>query len=345
MSNIEWTGKTWNPVIGCRRVSEGCRNCYAEQMAGRIVAMGGAAGERYAEVVKGSGPAGRWNGRAVLVPSKLDEPLRRRRPTTWFVNSMSDLFHEDLTNEEIAAVFGVMAATPRHTYQVLTKRPERMARWFGWLDDMATRVGRMFAADDRGRRRGHVLASEALRHGVPGVGATDADVWPLPHVWIGVSVEDQATADERIQYLLDTPAAVRFVSAEPLLGPVDLRNLPSGQLGTRILDALTAGSRSETPWHLSWVIVGGESGPGARPCDVAWIRGIVEQCSGAGVACFVKQLGMQPVDAFWQLGGGWPMGTRGYADGRVKLRHRKGSDMDEWPDDLRVRQMPDEVMA
>jgi len=327
MSNIEWTGETWNPVIGCRRVSEGCRNCYAEVMAGRIALMGGPAGERYSKVVK---PGTRqWNGEAIFVPSALDKPLRWRKPRRIFVNSMSDLFHEDVTNEQIAAVFGAMAACPQHTFQVLTKRPERMVEWFEWVGG----TGRWFVDTQQ--------------------------PWPLPNVWLGVSVEDQPTADERIPLLLQTPAAVRFVSAEPLLGPVDLRGLPFGPLGSRILDALTAGCKSDTPWHLNWVIVGGESGPGARACDIGWVRSIVEQCRGADVACFVKQLGGHPVAEVARCavcGDDVPY-TSGFADrdhghgvlarntewgvSRITLRDRKGGNPDEWPTGLRVREFPE----
>src|SRR5690606_22560010 len=178
MTTIEWTQGTWNPVSGCTRVSPGCDNCYAMRQAHRF--SGNCQPyEGLTTIRRGKVD---WTGSVRFVPEMLEVPLQRK-PTTWFVNSMSDLFHESLTNEQIASAFGGMAATPQHTYQILTKRPKRMREWFGWLD---------------GRR-------------------------PLHNVWLGVSCEDQARADERIPHLLSTPAAVRFVSAEPLLGPIALR--------------------------------------------------------------------------------------------------------------------------
>lgn len=331
MSKIEWTDETWNPSIGCRRVSEGCRNCYAEQMAARIVNMQHGAGREspYEDVTlldTNGNTLPRWNGRAVFLPDRLDQPLRWRKPRRVFVNSMSDLFHEDLTFEQIAAVFGVMAACPRHTFQVLTKRPERAVEFFEWLDNAAARLRHPFSLDPHAWRRGHSMSACALKHGAQ---APVCEDWPLPNVWLGVSCEDQATADDRIPVLLRCPAAVRFVSAEPLLAPIDLtrvdeRLLQNGEVN-QVWDVLrgrlgfwgNARHEQDTP-SLDWVIVGGESGPGARPCDVSWIRSIVGQCRKTGVAVFVKQLGTRP-----------------------ELKDRKGGDPDEWPGGLCVREWPD----
>ena len=277
MTTIEWTERTWNPARGCSRVSPGCDHCYAMRQAHRFSGPG----QPYEGLTTIRRGRVDWTGRARFVPEQLQQPLRVRRPTAFFVNSMSDLFHESLTNEQVAAVFGVMAATPQHTYQILTKRPKRMREWFGWLD---------------GRR-------------------------PLPNVWLGVSCDDQARADERIPHLLSTPAAVRFVSAEPLLGPIALRAWMPRHAVTETDDCApwcsACGPTGPLP-RIDWVIVGGESGPGARPCDVDWIRSIVRQCREAGTACFVKQLGS-----------------------RLGLRDPKGGDPSEWPEDLRVRETPE----
>ncbi len=196
MSKIEWTGKTWNPTTGCTKVSAGCKNCYAETMHARLTRMGQ---EKYSEPFE----------TVRFHPDSLDVPLRRKKPTTWFVNSMSDLFHKDVTNEQIAAVFGVMAACPQHAFQVLTKRAARLPEWFAWIESRShSASGPSFDVADFARKE-------------TGLDPAVHAPWPLPHVWIGVSVEDQKTADERLPYLRQTPATVRFVSYEPALGPVD----------------------------------------------------------------------------------------------------------------------------
>ena len=203
-TGIEWTDATWNPTRGCRRVSPGCEHCYAETMAVRFDKPG----------LWGDGLTsnGRWNGRVVTVPAKLGDPLRWRKPRRIFVNSTSDLFHEDVPNEYIAAVFGVMAACPQHTFQILTKRAERMDVWWEWYDAQpCTGAGR--AIECAGK---HVRWSKLLPGFVP-----ESRPWPLPNVWLGVSAEDQQRADERIPHLLNCPAAVHWVSYEPALSAVD----------------------------------------------------------------------------------------------------------------------------
>jgi protein gp37 len=313
MTKIEWTrgddgamGKTWNPVRGCSVVSPGCTHCYAMKQAARFPA--------YRGLTKPSKGGPVWTGEVRLVPEKLGEPLRWRKPRRVFVNSMSDLFHEGVPDEFIAEVFGVMALADRHTFQILTKRPERMRRWI----------------------EEHTCANNPR-------------FWPLPNVWLGVSCEDQVRADERIPLLLDTPAAVRFVSYEPALGPLQLD--PSWIGGYPSSDEWARTGPKEP--RLSWLIVGGESGPSARPCDVSWVRSIVAQCRAAGVACFVKQLGARPYETFppgykdAQLSReGWTLVE--YADGSQPPRwsrfprysDRKGGDPAEWPEDLRVREWP-----
>jgi protein gp37 len=313
---IEWTDSTWNPVRGCSRVSAGCENCYAERVAARFSGEG-APYEGLARIGK-NGP--RWTGKVRMVPGHLADPLRWKRGRKVFVNSMSDLFHEALTNDQIAVVFGVMAATPQHTFQVLTKRAERMRDWFQWIS-VAAKPGAWCAN----------IANKVI----PGLRQRgDFDEWPLHNVWLGVSAEDQATANERIPLLLETPAAVRFVSYEPALGPLDLFGTPEdpgvGFAKKSVHSADGPHGPSEHDVELTpvdWVIVGGESGHGARPFDLAWARSIVEQCKAAGAACFFKQAGARPFEG--------DEGQR--CDGEphewawLKLRDRKGGDLSELP--------------
>lgn len=338
-TKIEWCDRTWNPVRGCSRISEGCRNCYAERVAARFsgtfstedvtLDTRDAPGKSRSAPFRGfaemrDGKA-RWTGKVELVPDALDAPLRWRNPARIFVNSMSDLFHESLSNEDIAAVFGVMAAAPQHTFLVLTKRAERMRTWFRWLSDFDT------VLPAKEVRTVTLAAAKRLREPFgphAGPGARGEIAWPLPNVWLGVSVEDQAIADERIPHLLATPAAVRFVSYEPALGPVDFRKaLPHHPDCSDCFSGRT---------NLDWLIVGGESGPGARPFDVSWARSAVEQCKAAGVPVFVKQLGARPVLATPPSGAP----DDGGDVVELRLRDRKGGDPDEWPEDLRVREWP-----
>jgi protein gp37 len=233
-SKIEWTKRTWNPVLGCSIISPGCHNCYAMVMARRLKAMALAdlaAGKEpgrkrhYIDVI---GPDGRWNGKLVLVPEALSDPLEWKTPQLIFVNSMSDLFHENLSTEDIRKVCEVMAKADRHTYQVLTKRADR-------LYDLLWGPLREFAE--------------------------------LPNIWWGTSVENKRHGLMRVEYLRQAPAAVRFLSVEPLLedlGPLDLTG-------------------------FDWVIVGGESGPRPRPMEADWVRSIRDQCVAAGVKFFFKQ--------------------------------------------------------
>lgn len=252
-TSIEWTERSWNPIVGCTKVSPGCAHCYAETMARRLKAMGR---PEYQDAINGNG---KWTGRVTLVPERLDEPLRRKKPTVYFVNSMSDLFHEDVPDEFIYQVFARMILGSQHTYQILTKRPQRALNWF------------------------ETFKPEARTNNVE---------WPLSNVWFGVSVENQKAADERIPYLLQTPAAVRFLSCEPLLGPVDISEwLPSTQeLTLGFLGNHNPIFRKATDC-IGWVIVGGESGPHARPMHPDWARAIRDQCQVAGVPFFFKQWG------------------------------------------------------
>lgn len=336
-TKIQWTDETWNPIRGCSLVSAGCANCYAMKQAHRFSGPG-----RPYEGLTEIGPQGpRWTGPVRLVPEVLDLPLRWKKPRRIFVNSMSDLFHEDVPMEFIAAVFGIMAARPDHIFQILTKRPERMRGWFSWLADrggLGPYIRSIRADGDRtlpnffnAVAKTEIVRGERHRSlDDPWMRVLNAAACcgpnPLDNAWLGVSVEDQQTADKRIPLLLQTPAAVRWVSVEPLLGPTTLRCL--NPIDDFYTDALDTPDRSR---RLNWVVCGGESGPNARPCDIGWIRSIVEQCRGAHVPCFVKQFGSRPYQS--------PKhdGATGFD---LRLHDRKGGDPSEWPEDLRVREWP-----
>lgn len=323
-TGISWTDATWNPIRGCSRVSEGCRNCYAERVAARFSGPG--------QPYEGLATVARWTGAVRMAPEHLADPLRWRKPRRIFVNSMSDLFHEALTNEQIAAVFGVMAAAPQHTFQVLTKRAKRMREWFAWVEKRAEDGKRMFPDDDREWRIRQMLTVElgatgnrVVHHGGP---------WPLPNVWIGVSVENQAAADERIPELLATPAAVRFLSCEPLLERVDLDavQIPGEREGLRFsaLRHQHDDRFGSSDVLIDWVIAGCESGRGARPCDVAWLRSLRDQCSAAAVPFFLKQSQAQSIDRTVKIGGEWidPVGagagSKRKAGGVIELPYLDG---------------------
>lgn len=245
-----YKGETWNPIIGCSKVSDGCKNCYAEKMAYRLAHIQATEQDYMGVMETGISKSGilrteqSWNGKTHLVKSQLDKPLRWKKPRVIFVCSMSDLFHEDTSFEEINAVFSVMRDCDQHIYIVPTKRPERMVEFYNWKSSW----------------------------GVPWV--------PKNNVWLGVSAENQQTANERIPQLLKIHAAVRFVSVEPMLGPVDI-------------SMWMATGWTEPPYDdvINWVICGGESGHNARPMHTDWARSLRDQCQKAGVPFFFKQWG------------------------------------------------------
>jgi len=363
MTSIEWTDKTWNPVRGCSRVSEGCRHCYAEELAARFSGDG----QAYEGLAHRVGGEPRWTGEVRFLPEKLDAPLRWRKPRRVFVNSMSDLFHEKVTDEQIDRVFAVMALAKRHTFQILTKRPGRMRRYL--TDPVDARWGSstlpprrdcaVWAAARRqlnGTGKDIYAEIEMPVHGV-GPAGIGIKAWPLPNVELGVSVEDQATADERIPELLRCPAAMRWVSYEPALGPVDFSawlpatwRCPACRRGTEKPAWVGIGTAALCPTcderldaegcagGLDGIVVGGESGPKARPFDVEWARDVVAQCRFAGAPVFVKQLGAWPV----LCAGGLRLPPPPLVERlpKLQLRHPKGGDPAEWPEDLRVREWP-----
>lgn len=250
MTTISWTDETWNPVTGCSKVSPGCAHCYAEGIAKRF---------------QHDGPFVPWTVKAqresgvsavTLHPDRLDQPLKWKKPRRIFVNSMSDLFHEDVPDWFLFRTFNVMADSPHHIFQLLTKRPERMKEF------VELRLQDSF---------------------------TDT----LPNVWLGVSVENQRYADERIPLLLETPAAVRFISAEPLVKPVNvqsyLRKSPTCEMCIST-GCVNCGCNGCGQFGLDWVIAGCESGPKRRPMETDWARRLRDQCQAAGVPFFLKQI-------------------------------------------------------
>jgi protein gp37 len=277
-SKIEWTDETWNVNVGCTAVSPGCDHCYAKHVAHRDLqpAHSGLTIVRDAQV--------QWNGTVRSLPARLEVPLRWHKPRRIFVDSMSDLFHPAVDYGFIARVFGVMAAAPQHQFQVLTKRPKRM---------------RSILSDTAG-----AISFEQLVHEQHDLfGGIRWPGWPLPNVWLGTSIENDRLI-WRSKYLDETPAAVRWLSLEPLLGPLPSLNLS---------------------W-VDWVVVGGESGRGARPMDPAWVRAIRDDCANLSVPLFVKQAGSV-------LARQW------------KMSDSKGSILDEFPADLQIRQHPRERTA
>ena len=246
-TSIEWTDATWNPVTGCSTVSPGCDNCYAIRVSHRLAANPNVKIRARHEDLTDEDEHGEldWTGEVRLNEDMLDRPLHWKRPRRIFVNSLSDLFHPGLSDEAIARVFAVMALAPQHTFQVLTKRPQRMAEWFGdpfWLVRVIEHAEEMW-----GR------LSSSAKFAAGGWWADGA--WPLPNVWLGTSIESDRYAF-RADHLRRTPAAVRFVSAEPLLGPLPSLNLDG----------------------IDWLIVGGESGPAARPMHPDWVRDLRDRC-------------------------------------------------------------------
>ena len=314
-TKIEWTDATWSPTTGCTKVSAGCKHCYAERLWPKVE------GAR----IKREGGAARPFTDVRIHPERLDAPLHWRKPRRIFVNSMSDLFHEGVPDEFIDRVFAVMALCPQHTFQILTKRPERMLAYMttamreafiaGWIEDQRDQPMRRLAT------------------------------WPLTNVWLCVSVEDQPTADERITLLLQTPAAVRGVSYEPALGPVDFTRVPwvSAWDGgwqnplTGYFYAPGTDGDCGRGHRIDQIIIGGESGPDARPMFIHWIESIIRQCRAANVSCFVKQLGAQPIEQTTEYVDGLPVAI---SSRDLNLRSAKGGDINEWPVELRVREFP-----
>ena len=313
-TSISWTagddgspGEVWNCLRGCTRVSPGCGvthagGCYAERMAYRFSGKD----QPYEGLVKLTNNGPRWTGVVRCIEEKLTEPLQWKKPRRIFVNSMSDVFHEAVPDEFISRMFAVMALAPQHTFQLLTKRADRME---SYLREMSSDPeAYCFTWADEWYWEG----PHRWQHNAPSL---KSRVWPLPNVHLGVSVEDQKRADERIPHLLRTPASVRWLSCEPLLESVDLSvyvfppfTMP-GCKASQTPDVHMAPS-------IDWVVIGCESGPGMRSFEGAWARKIVADCKAAGVPVHVKQI---------RVGG--------------KVSH----DPAQWPVDLRVREAADAI--
>lgn len=377
-STIEWTDATWNPVTGCSVVSPGCRHCYAMRLAGgRLRHHPSRVG------LTRPGKAGPvWTGEVRLNAEWLDQPLRWRRPRMIFVCAHGDLFHEAVPDEWIDRVFAVMALAPRHTFQILTKRSARMRAYIKSLsgDDVMRRCDRQARLMGGARRSAPLPAPHTmqrvcilLHEGAPGQQLIDhwgmaserdhARAWPLPNVWLGVSAERQEEADERIPDLLATPAAIRFVSAEPLLGPINLEawldwpdvevdadppevfgafwgcqgcdphcpDCPTSKAAYRVEEG-PRGPDGVPKWvgaervTLDWIIVGGESGAGARPMHPDWARSLRDQCAAARVPFFFKQWGAwSPLVRGEQLRDGEDYTVKRWPDGSLSLLSGKAA--------------------
>lgn len=294
---IGWTDATWNPVAGCSIVSPGCKNCYAMQWANRMLDK---PGSHYHGTTKLVNSKAVWTGAIGRAPDHIFyQPLHWKRPRRIFVNSMGDLFHEDIDDELIDEVFAVMALAPQHQFQVLTKRADRMAKYM----DAQQQPARVIKVGNEVLRLCHRFKKPARVM----VSADGKQVdWPLPNVWLGVSAEDQERWDERVHYLRHIPAAVRFVSVEPQIG--------------EIVPDLSG---------LHWVIVGGESGPGARPFNIEWAVEMEMACAEAGVAFFMKQMGSRPLL---------------FGQPNSLIKHKKGERVEEWPLRLQVQEFPKELI-
>src|SRR5271166_4876444 len=318
-TSIEWCirpetrgadgARTWNPIRArlkgaspkahggtfCTRISPGCLNCYASTINKRF-----------------------GNGLEFTVPNLekieffvderiLHEPLKQKKPCTIFVGDMFDLFHEAIPTTMLDEVFTVAAVCKHHTFQFLTKRADRMRDYLRQIQD-----------DEKDLHRWQALAC-MITDSPCAAGLIEDLNWPIPNIWCGVSVEDQQRADERIPLLLQTPAAVRFLSVEPMLEEIDLLKIAPG------LHDLQTGQT------IDWTIVGGESGPGARPFNLAWAESIREQCHAAKTAFFMKQIGSNPIA---------PGRHHGLACTVFPNKRSKGGDQSEWPEHLRVREFP-----
>ncbi|MBN3948389.1 MAG: phage Gp37/Gp68 family protein [Nostoc sp. NMS7] len=322
-TSISWTDETWNAITGCSRISAGCANCYAATAAAspRLQQF-----PQYQKVAD-------WDGTVEFVESQLLKPLSWKKPKRIFVCSMSDLFHENVPDEWRERIFAVMSLCQQHTFQVLTKRPDRALEYFNqqslWAKWYEAASCHLWSAI--GEKFGGLINLQ--QH-------FNKQSFPLPNVWIGTSCENQAMADKRIPVLLQISAAVRFLSCEPLLDEVNLShwvgcNCPADCFGQDPHNIYCPKSTNFVGNHLSWAIVGGESGKGARECHIDWVRSLVQQCFIGDVPVFVKQLGSNP------------LGSSPYIDGVacvnyfVKLRDKKGGDISEFPEDLQVREFPD----
>lgn len=342
-SSISWTDETWNPTVGCRRVSPGCENCYAERVAHR----GMSKQHRGLTVLGKSGI--RWNGKVNLVEDRLLDPLRWRKPRKIFVDSMSDLFYSGVPQGHRDLAVCVMLMADWHTFQVLTKRAPEMRAYFADADtyrrlaEVAFPVISRMMSDDGVYPVAPFSMGDALRRVI------NFRKFPCDWLWLGVSIEDQQRCDERLMELVHTRASVRFVSYEPALEDVDFgleRQIPDSGVVLRVADL------------IHQIIIGGESGGGARPFNIAWLRNTIRQCRESFLPLFVKQIGSNPIDCTTPTGrtdghlkyisipkGGVRPGARlacAFCDhaGVTFATDGKGEDAAQWPEGFRIRQWP-----
>lgn len=329
-TEIEWTDATWPIVQGCDYDSPGCTHCYAVNVIWRLAhnPLAKIADPLQGLVAKNAAGHLHWTGKVALREDRLAWPMRWREPRRIFVPSHGDIFHEDVPDKFLDKIFGVMALCHRHTFQVLTKRAERMRAYLAAIAEDYDEYSLFRWADAAGRlcQDGDAAFSSIMNAG-----------WPLPNVWLGVSVEDQQRADARIPHLLATPANKRFLSCEPLLGPLDLRGYLVGHEENGVDLTREPGSKvgacvGWTP-PLDWVIAGGESGQRARPMVLGWAYGLLQQCKGADVAFFMKQMGSNAISP--GAAGADPDGVY-----RYRWRDRAGGDPAEWMEEFRVREFP-----
>lgn len=313
-TKIQWTNETWNPIVGCSRVpgSAGCQNCYA------ATAAQSARLQQFPQYQK----VGKWDGTVEFVESQLLKPLSWKQPKLIFGFSMADIFHKNVPDEWIDKALAVTVLCPQHIFQFLTKRSERMSEYFTSPDRL-----------------------NAINYQVSQILGQPFDTFksrllsfPLANVWLGTSVENQKVAGERIPHLINTPAAVRFLSCEPLLERLNLSKwvFNRSEAVKRVAQNMLLNEEqadSITDYPVNWVIVGGESGAKARPCHLDWIRSIVKQCQSANIPVFVKQLGSNAIDSVPYIDGVT------LAHHQIKTSDRKGSDISQFAD-INFRQFP-----
>jgi protein gp37 len=310
-TKIEWSDFSWNPIVGCSKISEGCQNCYAEKMASRLATIENSP-EEYIFVtfwpIPANIPTG-WNGKTAFVESALEKPLRWKKPRKIFVCSMGDLFHESVPFDWIDKVMAVIALCPQHTFQILTKRPERMAEYFTNIEDRTEKIAECSMRAPFGVWDDADTVCDNLFDVF-----RDYRLTPLDNLWLGITAETQQRANERIPILKTIPAVKHFVSCEPLLSEIDFRQIV---IPKWYCPPMTVEERFENKHFdyqgLDWVIVGGETGHNARPCKIEWIERIVEDCKAASVPVFVKQ---------------------------ITVNGKPSKNMAEWPEHLRLRDFP-----
>lgn len=310
MTTIEWTDETLNVVVGCDKISPGCKNCYAVKLAATRLRNE----PKYKGLAVRKGDHYEWTGKAHIWKKTLNKVFDWRKPRKIFLTSMGDPFHTSISNKELELMFGVMALNQQHTFQVLTKRPERMREF------MRSRTAHQCLDTLSDPEFDGIGEDNKLK--LEPIDSAKLVLWPPPNVWLGVSVENQQCANERIPLLLKTPAAVRFLSCEPLLEDVNLEQAICEMTINASGESEPLGVRPKDE-GIHWVIVGGESGDKARPFNLQWARNIVHQCQEGDVAVFVKQLGDNPHDNGVALDFG-----------------SKGKEFGDWPKELQVREFP-----